>query len=432
MNPPAEQESPALGDLARQLVPLSLSDAAMALADPLLAITLTRLPAPEVQLAALGVVKALANFLESPIIMVLHASTALSGWSRSRHALARFVLLLASLLTLLFLTLSLPTTHAWLTGKVYSLVPEVAAATRLPLLIMCLWPALIAWRRIHQGQLILQGRGKFMGMASLFRVAAFIVTLGLGSRFGLAGASLGALAMMGGLWVEALLVVYWTRQQPLLEREPAQPLPTDLPGVSAYYAPLALTMLLMWGGRAALVAVLARAQDSELALAAWSASWGFVILIANLSRMVQQLVIKYARQVPAARLAALGLMAGGFCSFMLTLLGHTPPGRELLALLIGGDPKLFAAAQAVVGYSLLVPLLVAAQNVLQGFCIVVGRNTWVNGAGLVGVALTLLAARWGVQQGWPGASVGAGAVALGLLAEVSLLAVFRPWKGVAR
>ncbi|MBN9415607.1 hypothetical protein ABS71_10345 [bacterium SCN 62-11] len=431
MNPPAESESPSLGQLARQLVPLSLSDAAMALADPLLAVTLTRLPSPEVQLAALGVVKALANFLESPIIMVLHASTALSGWARSRTALGRFVLLLASLLTVLFLSLSLPSVHHWLTADVYSLVPEVAAATRWPLLIMCLWPAVIALRRIHQGQLILQGRGKFMGMASLLRVAAFSLTLFLGGFWGLPGATLGALATMGGLWVEALLVVRWTRQQALIDREPAAPLPTDLPGVSRYYAPLALTMLLMWGGRAALVAVLARAQDSELALAAWSASWGFVILIANLSRMVQQLVIKYARQVPAARLAGLGLLAGGSCSFLLTLLGHTGPGQQLLALLIGGDPRLLVAAEAVVGYSLLVPLLVAAQNVLQGFCIVVGRNTWVNGAGLVGVSLTLLAAHWGVQQGWPGASVGAGAVALGLLAEVALLAAFRPWKSIA-
>ena len=83
----------------------------MAVADPLLAITLTRLPGPEVQLGALGVVKALANFLESPIIMVLHASTALSAWSPSRRAFTRFVTLLAGLLTLLFLALSLPGLH---------------------------------------------------------------------------------------------------------------------------------------------------------------------------------------------------------------------------------------------------------------------------------------------------------------------------------
>jgi hypothetical protein len=426
----ATDKGPSLGQLARQLLPLSLSDAAMALADPLLAITLTRLPAPEVQLAALGVVKALANFLESPIIMVLHASTALSGWAPSRRALARFVALLATLLTGFFLALSLPAVHLWLTQTIYDLVPEVAAATRSPLLLMCLWPALIAWRRLHQGKLILQGRGRYMGMASLFRVAALATILGLASRLGLAGAALGALALMSGLLVEALLVVYWTHQAPLPEQEPGSKPPTDLSGVSAYYAPLALTMLLMWGGRAALVAVLARSRDSQLALAAWSASWGFVILIANLSRMVQQLVIKYAREVPFQRLAGLGGLAGGGCSLVLTLLGHTSAGENLLRVLIGSDPALLLAAQKVVALSLLVPLLVALQNVLQGFCIVAGRNTWVNGAGLVGVLLTLLLARWGVSQGWPGASVGAGAVALGLLAEVSLLAALRPWRGI--
>lgn len=403
----------------------------MAVADPLLAVTLTRLPNPEVQLGALGVVKALANFLESPIIMVLHASTALSGWGPSRRALSRFVTLLASLLSLIFLALSLPWLHAWLTGPVYSLVPEVAAATRPALLLMCLWPAIIAWRRIHQGQLILQGRGKFMGMASLWRVAAFALTLGLGSRLNLAGAALGALALMSGLLLEALLVVYWTGQAPLPESAPSKNLPSDLSGVSSYYAPLALTMLLMWGGRAALVAVLARARDSELALAAWSASWGFVILIANLSRMVQQLVIKYARQVPASRLAALGVLAGGSCSLMLTALGHSQPGQMLLKSLIGRDPALLVEAQRVVAFSLMVPLLVALQNVLQGFCIVAGRNTWVNGAGLAGVTATLVMANWGVSQSWPGATAGAAAVALGLLVEVSLLAFFRPWRAAA-
>ncbi len=52
----------------------------------------------------------------------------------------------------------------------------------------------------------------------------------------------------------------------------------NLAAVACYYAPLALTMLLVWGGRAALVA-----------LAAWPAAGGFVVLVGNSTRMVEQL-----------------------------------------------------------------------------------------------------------------------------------------------
>lgn len=399
----------------------------MALGDPLLAVTLTRLPSPAVQLAALGVVKAVAVFLESPIIMVLHASTALSGWEPSRRALARFVTGLAACLTLILLILSWGQAFAWLTGPVYHLAAPVAQAARWPLLIMALWPATIAWRRFHQGHLILQGRGKFMGLASLFRVLGFSGVMLLAAGAGLPGATAGALGLMAGLVLEAVLVFRWARQEPLVSSQPATPLPSELVPVARYYAPLAATMLLMWGGRAALVAILARADDHELALAAWAAAWGFVILLANLTRMLQQLVIKYAQQVPLARLLALAAWAGGLCSLLLAGLGHTPPGQALLQILIGQDPQLGAAARAVVGYSLFLPWLVAAQNVLQGYCIVAARNTWVNGASLVGLGVTLSLAQLGVSQGLPGATVGSLAVCLGLLVEVAVLGWLRPW-----
>jgi len=399
----------------------------MAMADPLLAITLTRLPGPEEQLAALGVVKAVAVFLESPIIMVLHASTALSGWAPSRRALGRFVALLTLVLTVILLILVLPPVFHWLMNELYDLDAPVARAAWLPLLLMCLWPAVIGWRRFHQGQLILQGRGHFMGMASMFRVLGLALVLLLGSRLRWPGATLGAVALMTSLLLEAFLVVFWCRGGDLASQEPATALPSDLASVARYYAPLALTMMLMWGGRAALLAILARAEDHELALAAWSASWGFVILIANLTRMVQQLVIKYARQVPVSRLLALGLWAGGLGCLMLAMLGHTSPGKALLQLLIGRDSALGAAGQSVVALSLALPVLVGLQNVLQGYCIVGGKNRWVNAAGLVSVGFTLVLAYVGVRLGFAGASVGAISLCLGLSIEVGVLAALRPW-----
>lgn len=419
-------EAPTLGQLFRQLLPLSLSDAAMAAADPLLATSLSRLPGASAQLAALGVVKAVAVCLESPIIMVLHASTALSSETRSRQALRRFVTGLAGIITLLFLMLPLPWAFRLLTGQVYHLSSEVQAATWLPLLLMFSWPATIAFRRFFQGHLILQGRGHHMGQASLARVATLTMVLLAGAGSGLAGATLGAWALMLALWVEAALVYFWARQQPVPEAV-SEHLPGNVVGVARYYAPLASTMVLMWGGRALLLAILSRAVDAQMALAAWSASWGFVILLANLSRMVQQLVIKYARQVPASRLLTLGTGAGCFCTLLILGLGHSSPGLLLLRQLIGHDPALLAASLEVLRFSLLVPLLVALQNTLQGFCIASSRNGHVNLASLIGLIGTLTLAQFWVARGWPGASAGALAIEVGLGIEVLGLALVQPW-----
>ena len=46
---------------------------------------------------------------------------------------------------------------------------------------MLAWPALIAWRRYFQGQLIRQGRGRFLGWASVTRLVAFSIVLALGN-----------------------------------------------------------------------------------------------------------------------------------------------------------------------------------------------------------------------------------------------------------
>lgn len=266
-----------------------------------------------------------------------------------------------------------------------------------------------------------------MGLASVLRVLSFAAILGLGNRFGTRGATLGAVAFMVGLIVEAVLVCGWAHSEEIPSRAPSALLPHGLSGVARYYAPLALTMLLMWGGRAALVAVLARASDKDLALAAWAASWGFVILVANLTRMVQQLVIKYAHEVPVSRLVALGGWSGLASTLIVVALGHTDAGRVTMALLLGQDDTLGRAAQAVIALSVGIPLLVAMQNVLQGYCIVANRNRWINGAGLVGVVVTLGVALAGVLQGFPGANVGAAAITIGLIVEVVVLALLKPW-----
>jgi len=86
----------------------------MALGQPLQTAVLARLADPRLTLAAMGIVKAVAHFLESPIIMILHASTALSGSRDSRRSLWNFILMLGGLCSGLFLILNAPGIYDWL------------------------------------------------------------------------------------------------------------------------------------------------------------------------------------------------------------------------------------------------------------------------------------------------------------------------------
>lgn len=129
--------------------------------------------------------------------------------------------------------------------RVYRVKPTVKQAARAAFLTMLLWPALIAWRRYFQGQLIRAGRGHVLGWASLARLVAFALVLGMGFLLSLPGAWLGALALMLGIALEAS-VVTGARGAPRPD-EPEPKLPATLPEVTRFYLPLAGTMVAMWG-----------------------------------------------------------------------------------------------------------------------------------------------------------------------------------------
>src|SRR5437762_1468056 len=110
--------------------PLAMTDFAMTLGDMLRPIALSRLPGTELSLAAIGVIKSIAVFLESPIIMILHASTALSIDKASHRSLGRFTLLACGVLTSIFLVACYQPIYQWLFIDFFGVSLEIAMAAR--------------------------------------------------------------------------------------------------------------------------------------------------------------------------------------------------------------------------------------------------------------------------------------------------------------
>ncbi|MBF2070592.1 hypothetical protein [Fischerella thermalis] len=413
--------------LLTQFIPLSLSDVAMTLGDPLQTSALSRLAYPQETLAGVGVVKGVAVFLESPIITILHASTALGGQAKSRRALWQFTMIAGLSLSGIFLLLTWEPLYNWLLLDVFGVSASIAARGRTAFLLMFLWPFVIAWRRFFQGLLIRAQKSIAVGWASVARLTWVIVSLAVGVTLRLDGAFLAGITMMGAILIEAVLVTWFCmrlgaisilNQQGYSE---TKKLPQTLSGVSFYYLPLASTMLLVWGARAILLSLIARAFDGSLALAVWPAAWGLVLAIANGTRMIQQVVISAYEETSKRTLATFVIIVGLSFTLIPFWLGYTEQGLFLLGQFLGNNPSLVKASRPVIQILSCFPLLLALQNTFQGLLIHKGKNWFINLATVVAATFTLVICGSLIFTKHSGATSAAYGMLAGVISEIIVL-----------
>jgi progressive ankylosis protein len=410
--------------LWQQFIPLSLSDVTMALGDPLTTATLAHLTDPRTNIAALGVAKAIAIFCESPIIMLLHASNALAGTQASRRALWRFALIASGVMSLILALTAIPVVFAIVGESWLGVAPSLSQTIRSTLTILILWPFAIGWRRYFQGLLIHCGQSNAVAQAGLIRLLVVGSILAGGFSLKANGAVVAAMSLVWGVIAEAIAVTYLAKKLgatrfPDIKSTPE--LPQDLAGVWKFYLPLGGTMMLVWGARVALVGIVARAQDGKIALAAWPAAWGLVLVIANSTRMVQQIIIRNRKLIPDRVLITFAITVGMLCSLILLSVSVTPISVQAIGYFIGDDRELIAGVRPVLLICAAIPLLVSIQNALQGFLVSAGKTWAVNQAAWIGSIVMLGTAYLAVQMGQNGAISAAMGMVIGGIIEISYL-----------
>ena len=156
-------------------LPLAGTWLMMAAEGPYLAAIIARLPDATVNLAAFGVAFAFAIIIESPVFMLMSASTALVEDGPSYRALRRFAYRLAALVTAAQVVLLLPPVFDSVT-HLLRLPADVAHLTHGALALLLPWPGAIAYRRFRQGILIRHGQTRRVATGTLIRLAAMSVT----------------------------------------------------------------------------------------------------------------------------------------------------------------------------------------------------------------------------------------------------------------
>ena len=236
--------------ILRFWAPLAGTWLMMAIEGPLIAAIIARLPDARENLAAYGVAFAFGLILESPVVMLLSAATALATDRDSYLTLRRFGYGLCVALTAAICVVVLPPVFETLAGRLLGLPDEVRRLAHGALVLLLPWPAAIGYRRFKQGLLIRHGMTGRVAYGTMLRLAAMAGTaLAVGRLTSVPGAYVGTLALSAGVVVEALVVGRMARRA--VRSLEQLPVGSDqhltMGQTAAFYVPLAMTAMLTMG-----------------------------------------------------------------------------------------------------------------------------------------------------------------------------------------
>jgi progressive ankylosis protein len=185
--------------------PLAAQWIMMALEGPFLAAIIARMGEPAFNLAAYGVSFALAILIESPVIMLMSASTALVEDDVSYRRLRNFSNALNGGSTALLLLVLIPPVYNVLMHTLLGLPDPVVELVYVSLWLLLPWPAAIGYRRFLHGILIRAGLTRRVAYGTLMRLGGMTAAASLLYVYAdLPGAWVGAAALSVGVCTEAV------------------------------------------------------------------------------------------------------------------------------------------------------------------------------------------------------------------------------------
>ena len=424
------------GRILRLWAPLEAAWLLMAMEGPFLAAILARLPNPTYNLAAFGVAFGFGMLFESPIILIMSASTALVENRHAFRKLRNFTYGLNGAVTLGLALFVWPPVFWLVTVTVMGMPREVVRLAHPACALLLPWPAAIGYRRFYQGILVRAGLTRRIAYGTslrLFSMAGTALLLATVTR--LPGAWVACAALSVGVVLEAAASRFWA-QGPLrrlraTESTPAyRQQPLSYGGIAHFYFPLALTSVLTLGVNPLIAFFLSRSRMPLQSLAVMPVING-VIFIFNTPGLTFQEVAITLFSLERQALAALKTFAAGLA--LLTVAGlavmvFTPLLGFWLGRVAGLSPELVQVARLPVAIVLLLPAITVMTCFQRALLVVVRVTrpiTWSTGIEVLGIAGTLFALTR--YAGWIGAVAAACAIVAGKTAAMIYL-----WPKAAR
>jgi hypothetical protein len=308
--------------------PLALTWLMMAFEQPFLIAFIARLDDAKFNLAAFGIAGSFALIIESPIIMLMSASTALVKGRNSYKKLKTFTDILNAGITGIQLIILIPPVFNYIVTGLMEVPEDVARLAHIALIIFLPWAASIGYRRFYQGILIRNDLTRRVTFGTMVRLSV-IVIMGLLLYFaGVKGAYVGAGAMSLAVLCEAIAtrIMVSATLKTLLQKEDTENAHLNLRSVAKFYFPLALTSILSLGVQPFVTFFLGRSRMAVESLAVLPVISSLVFIFRSMGLSFQEvniaLIGKEKQNYKVLRNFAVSL--GLLVTVLITLLAFTP------------------------------------------------------------------------------------------------------------
>ncbi|MBN2656946.1 MAG: hypothetical protein JXR86_07780 [Spirochaetales bacterium] len=307
-------------------VPLAAMWLVMGIEMPLINAVIARMNEAKANLAAFGVTLSLALIIESPIISMLTAGTALADNRENYRKLLRFMHIMALVLTSFHLILGLTPLYGFVLKYIIAVPEDIIPQSRESFIWMFPWSAAVGYRRLWQGVLIRLGKTKIIPFTMIARLAATCAVLLIGLFTpSCSGALAGGIALSFGVVAGAATSFFFLF--PHLKDLPADRNSEALSWnrLFTFYYPLALTNFVTFIVRPVLTFGIARAAFPLESLAIWPVVTSFMFLFRSMALAYQEVAVSLLKnESDREPLGKFALFLGGGLSLIFLFAALSP------------------------------------------------------------------------------------------------------------
>ena len=371
---------------------------------PALSAFVARLPNPAINLAAYGgIVFPLALIIESPVIMLLAASTALCKDEASYKLIRRFMMITGAALTGLHILIAFTPLYYFVVERILGAPQVIVEPGRIGLMIMTPWTWSIAYRRFNQGVLIRYNHSKAVGVGTVVRLTADLTVLLIGFSIGtIPGIVVATCAVSAGVISEAIysgivvrpVVKNQVKLQPVVEPR------LTLPGFLRFYFPLVLTSLLTLLVQPFGSAAMSRMPAAIASLAVWPVLGGFTFMLRSIGVAYNEVVVALLDEpLSSHNLRRFTGLLTGFSTLLILVIALTPLSTLWFQVFSGLESEL--ADMAVIGLLIAIPTagLSVLQSWYQGLILHGGRTRGITEAVILFLVICTALLGAGVMRG---------------------------------
>lgn len=417
-------------------LPLAFSWLLMTFEGPWIQGVIARKPDSETQLAAFGLIFSLSVLIETPIIMLLATSNALSRNRQAYQVLWRFMMAINTLVTVLALLMAFTPLLDIYLGNLLNIPQHIIDATRPGMKIMVLWSAFIGYRRFHQGILIRYGNTKYVGYGTIIRIViSGGIAIGLGAITQIAGASVGALSLIFAVGAESIYTYFVSRKDvnhllatPKLDN---QKLITYRDALK-FHVPLAATSIITLLIRPIIERGLASMPDATQALAAWPIIFSIMLVMRSGGMAFQEVVISMNQsEQHHTILKGFTLRLGLSLSLFMVLFAFSPLITFYNNVILDVPENLRALVLLGTQAAVALPFLTTLQSYFRALHMLTDHTNVIYQSMIVGFIVTTIVVFGGISLNFHGILAASIGLTIGQVIELLLLYVAYQKQGTA-